>query len=127
MKKLLAIIVVTLTCFSSANAEERVNLICNADVSINMDTNEITSITGTKGITIFPDSKEYSFQGNSGSYLESGNLITWIVGLGGRIVDKYYFDRVSGELTDVFGIMEDGKFKPALAQKYKCKKTDALF
>ena len=127
MKKFLSIIiVVTLACFSSANAEEGVNLICNADVSINMDTNKVTSITGTKAITIFPNSKSYNFQGNTGRYLETGNLITWVE-TGGNIVDKYYFDRVSGEFTDLFGIMVDGQFKAGLAQKYKCKKAEALF
>ena len=126
MKKFLTIIVVTLACFSSANAEEGVNLICNADVSINMDTNKVSSFTGTKGITIFPDSKSYNFQGKTGTYLESGNLITWVE-TAGNMVDKYYFDRVNGEFTDLFGLLVDGEFKAGLAFKYKCKKAEALF
>jgi hypothetical protein len=128
MKKLL-ITILAVFIFSSANAEERVNLICNADVSIDLYDNKITSVSGTTAITIFPESKKYNFEGNSGSYTEEGNLIKWSIGLpiDGNIIDEYHFDRVSGEFTDFFGIWIDGSFKPGLAQKYKCKKTEALF
>ena len=112
-----------LISISSANAEERVNLICDAYASINLDTNEVTRVSGTEGITIFPESKKYSFKGTSGPYREDGNIIRWAIGLGAGIVDKYSLDRVSGEFTDFFGRMIDGKFNAGLVQKYNCKKT----
>jgi len=129
MKKFLLIIFVTFTPFSYAIAEERVNLICNADVSVELDSNKTTSTSGTKGISIFPESKKYNFQGFTGTYSEEGNFITWRNGdaIDGNIIDDYYFDRVTGEFMDIFGFWIDGAFKPKLVIKYKCKKTEVLF
>jgi len=127
MKQLLLISFISLGLISAANGEERVNLTCDAYASISLDNNEVTSIYGTEGITIFPESKKYSFKGNSGTYIEDGNIIMWAIGLGENMIDKYYFDKVSGELTDMFEVMLDGKFKAVSVFKSKCKKTEALF
>jgi hypothetical protein len=132
MKKLL-IAILTVFILSSANADEPVYLLCDAYFSFKFNDNpdnEFQAVSGTKSFTIFPQSKKYIFEGNSGSYKEEGDLIRWRIVLipsDNPIVDDYILNRVSGEFTDTFGIIKDGIFEPGILFKYICKKTTALF
>ena len=58
MKKLLINILIVLIV-SSAYAEERVNLTCNAYTSYDYNDDKFEGVTGTKVLSVFPQSKKY--------------------------------------------------------------------
>ena len=128
-KKLLINILI-IFIVSSAYAEERVNLTCNAYTSYDYKDDKFEGVTGTKVLSVFPQSKKYILGSDIGTYKEIGNLITWrtrLINSENYFGSEYVLDRFSGELTDTFGLMKDGSFNPSLSIKYKCKKTEALF
>jgi len=132
MKKLL-ITIFAVFIISSSNAEEPINLSCDAIWMFKYNNNpddEFKPVSDTKSLTIFPQSKIYIIGSDKGIYKERGNLITWstwLINSEPFIGDEYVLDRFSGEFTATFGAMKDGSFIPSFSTKYKCNKTEPLF
>ena len=132
MKKLL-ITIFAVFIISSSNAEEPINLLCDAIWMYrynNNPDNEFKPVSGTKALTIFPQSKIYIIGNDEGIYKEIGNLITWrtwLINSEPYVGDEYVLDRFTGEFTGTFGGMIDGSFNHLASTKYKCNKTEPLF
>ena len=127
MKKLI-ITIFAVFFFNPSFAEEPINFLCDAMFMYTYEDGEFEAISGNKSFTIYPQSKIYIIGNEEGTYKERNNIITWRTWLiDSKLGDEYVLDRLSGELTDSFGKMEDGAFIPTYSAKYQCKKIEPLF
>ena len=130
MKKLLLLLLISLGFMGSVNAEERANLICTLNQSIDYDSAEIKNLKPTDhSLVVFPEEQMYTYDGNLGLYNLKGNLITYTACPGysscsdAAMKSDFSVDRTTGVFKEYWYV--GGEL--AIIFMGKCKKSENLF
>ena len=145
MKKLLLLLLLSLSFIGSANTDEPVNLTCTYYENYNWidATYQEATITQIDSLVIYPESKIALWEGKNHTYIEEGNSIKWIHNTCDEQNPSYFCSKTEYSLDKTTGILkflwnkilDDEKLsktgKVVLSKyitfSYRCKKTENLF